>query len=428
MQKDYKIQFNTLKISSILLYFLVVSCATSRLSKFSDKFEKPPYDTSFHGLVVMEASSGKVLHNTNGDKYFIPASNVKIFTLFASKKMLPQKAPALEYVFDKDTVLIKGTGYPATLHPYFKDSTVISFLKKQKNITFYEKNDEVKRFGPGWAWEDYDTYFSPEINTFPLYGNVLTIYPDINSEVFPNVFLDSIHFQKKSVRRDERTNQFYVKRSQIDTLTIPFITSPSLSQKMLESTLNKKISLSEKFPDVNKQTLLGLETDSIVKRMMYRSDNFLAEQLLLMASSKLSDTLSATKAIAHILENELMDLENPPRWVDGSGLSRYNLIAPESITYVLKRLYDEVPHEELFSLFPSWDRNGTIEVWNNYKEPRYIFAKSGAMGNTYNLSGYLKTKSGKTLIFSCMNNHFRIPTQAVRDEIEFMLKSLWAKY
>ena len=162
--------------------------------------------------------------------------------------------------------------------------------------------------------------------------------------------------------------------------------------------------------------------------MMYVSDNFLAEQLLLMCASTLSDTLNSKKVISHVLENELKDLKNPPRWVDGSGLSRYNLFTPESMVSVLQRMYQEISHKELFALFPSWDRGGTIEVWNKPEESRYLFAKSGAMGNTYNLSGYLKTKSGRMLIFSCMNNHFRIPSARVREEIELILMSLRDKY
>ena len=69
--------------------------------------------------------------------------------------------------------------------------------------------------------------------------------------------------------------------------------------------------------------------------MMQESDNFLAEQLLLLASSTLSDTLNTKTAIEYMLNNHLKDLKQQPRWVDGSGLSRYNLFSPEAIVYVL---------------------------------------------------------------------------------------------
>ncbi|WP_435622813.1 D-alanyl-D-alanine carboxypeptidase [Flagellimonas sp.] len=407
---------------------LFTGCSSSRLSNFSSVSQKHPFTTSFHGLVVMDANSGKTLHNTNGNKYFIPASNVKIFTLFASKKLLPQKAPALEYILKNDTTYVKGTGYPGTFHPYFEDSTAISFLKEHKNVSLFLSQEEISRYGPGWAWEDFDTYFSPENNDFPLYGNVLTAYPGNEKRIVPAIFKDSIFFQDNPFRREERSNQFHIDPVSKDTIGIPFITSKNLTQKMLENVLSKKVGLTKEFPAGKKQILMGLETDSIIKRMMYVSDNFLAEQLLLMSSGTLSDTLSTKKVITHILENELSDLNHQPRWVDGSGLSRYNLFTPESMVHVLHRMYQEISHEELFPLFPAWDGNGTIEEWNQPGETRYVFAKSGGMGNTYNLSGYLKTKSGKILIFSSMNNHYRVPSSTVRKEIELILESLREKY
>ncbi|MEM9361817.1 MAG: D-alanyl-D-alanine carboxypeptidase [Bacteroidota bacterium] len=415
-------------ISTFILLFTLTGCASSRLTKFSSVSHEDSFSSSFHGLVLLDANTGKVLHNTNGGTFFIPASNVKIFTLFAAKKLLPRKAPALHYVSQEDTTYIKGTGYPATLHPYFKDSTIFSFLRNKKKVSLFLAQNQIPRFGPGWAWEDYNTYFSPENNDFPLYGNVLTIYPGKRKNAVPPIFKDSIYYQKVKIGREERSNTFYAGPNHKDTLTLPFITSSGLTQKKLANALGQQISVTNIFPKGNKSVLEGLETDSIVKRMMQVSDNFLAEQLLLMCSSTLSDTLSTKKVISHLLENELKDLKNPPRWVDGSGLSRYNLFTPESMVHVLKRMYQEIPHGELFSLFPSWDRNGTIEVWDKPEESRYVFAKSGSMGNTYNLSGYLKTKSGRMLIFSSMNNHFRIPSAKVREEIELILMSLRERY
>ena len=132
-QKPSKLPFSQVLWAILLL----TGCSSSRLSNFSSISQKHPFTTSFHGLVVMDANSGKILHNTNGNKYFIPASNVKIFTLFASKKLLQQKAPALEYILKNDTIYVKGTGYPGTFHPYFEDSTAISFMKAHKTSHFF---------------------------------------------------------------------------------------------------------------------------------------------------------------------------------------------------------------------------------------------------------------------------------------------------
>ena len=168
--------------------------------------------------------------------------------------------------------------------------------------------------------------------------------------------------------------------------------------------------------------------DSIYKRMMHKSDNFLAEQILMLASSTLSDTLSTRTAINKMLDSHLSDLQHPPRWVDGSGLSRYNLFTPNSMVHILKKLHQEIPEERLFELFPMWDATGTVDTWNHPGLEPFIFAKSGSFGNHYNLSGYIKTRSGKLLIFSFMNNHFRVPSHQIRAYIFETLKRIRESY
>src|SRR5690606_33839696 len=131
-----------------------------------------------------------------------------------------------------------------------------------------------------------------------------------------------------------------------------------------------------------------------------------------------SDTLDGRLAQKYMLEHDLSDLTQPPKWVDGSGLSRYNLFTPESMVQVLNKMYDEFPKDRLFSLFPVGGVSGTLENWYPGNPEPYIFAKSGSLSNNYNLSGYLITKSGKTLIFSFMNNHYLESTTGVKNHMQ----------
>ncbi|MGB5661848.1 D-alanyl-D-alanine carboxypeptidase, partial [Eudoraea sp.] len=190
----------------------------------------------------------------------------------------------------------------------------------------------------------------------------------------------------------------------------------------LEKALGREISVVQKMPCEEKMILSGILTDSINKRMMQESDNFLAEQLLLLASSTLSDTLNTGTAIAYMLENHLKDLKQPPRWVDGSGLSRYNLFSPEAMVYVLNAIYREVPKERLFHLFAEGGKSGTISDWYPGNPQPYIYAKTGTLGNNHNISGYLITKSGKTLIFSFMNNHFMNPASEIKKQMQYVFE------
>ncbi|WP_437394964.1 D-alanyl-D-alanine carboxypeptidase [Flagellimonas lutimaris] len=410
-----------------MFIFLLTGCNSIKKT-LDSQLENKHLESSFHGLVVIDADTKKEIYNQNGNKYFTPASNTKIVTFYTGLKLLPKNIPTLKYAVANDTLFIEGTADPSWLHPYFKDSTAIHWLRNQQTIALYTKNRNENRYGPGWAWEDYDTYFSPEKSAITLYGNVVTISNIEGLDVSPKTFFDKTSVKDTTLKRVEFRNQFYIAPTEQDTLEVPYVTDDSLTQKLLESAVGKNIFLSPHFPEGKKQTLYGIETDSIYKRMLFKSDNFLAEQLLLAASGILSDTLRSKNAIDYMLENELSDLEHQPRWVDGSGLSRYNLFTPRSFVQILEKLHEEIPEERLFSIFPMWGPDSTVETWEDPTTEPFLFAKSGSVGNNYNLSGYVKTKSGKLLIFSFMNNHFRIPSAEIRKTIYATMKNLYENY
>ncbi len=416
-------------INLFILSILLGGCSPARKIAQSG-LKNAALQNSFHGLVVMDVKTQKILFNTNGDRYFTPASNTKITTFYTGIKLLPKNIPTLTYAIANDTVFVKGTGDPSWLHPHLHDSTAINWLKKQGNIALYTQNTDELRYGPGWAWEDYDTYFSPERTPIPLYGNVATISntDSLGLNVSPTYFLDATEIKEQLFKRDKYTNHFYIDPAEQDTLEVPFMTSDSLTQHMLETVLEKKIALVDHFPEGQEQTLYGMETDSIYKQMLFKSDNFLAEQLLMTASSMISDTIGTKRAIAYMLENDLKDLEQQPRWVDGSGLSRYNLFTPKSYVQILYKLYNEVPEDRLFALFPMWGPDSTVKEWEDSETEPFLFAKSGSFGNNYNLSGYIKTKKGRLLIFSFMNNHFKVPSLEIRKTMYATLKELHEHY
>ncbi|MGB5205679.1 MAG: D-alanyl-D-alanine carboxypeptidase, partial [Eudoraea sp.] len=404
----------------ILFSVLIGACASGKkLNKtITSALKLETFRNHFTGIMIYDPMSGDTLYRLNSDKYFTPASNTKIFTLYTSLILLPKQIPALKYCDANDTLFIEGTGDPSLLHPYLNDSSVTRFLKGFKNISLNQNNFTDNKFGPGWAWEDYDGYYSAERSALPIYGNVVTIHNSDTLRVIPNYFIPNVALIKNTINRENDTNTFYFDPTRKDTLEIPFKTDSIVIQTILEKALGREISVVQKMPCEEKMILSGILTDSINKRMMQESDNFLAEQLLLLASSTLSDTLNTGTAIAYMLENHLKDLKQPPRWVDGSGLSRYNLFSPEAMVYVLNAIYREVPKERLFHLFAEGGESGTIAEWYPGNPQPYIYAKTGTLGNNHNISGYLITKSGKTLIFSFMNNHFTIPASEIKKQMQ----------
>ena len=209
-----------------------------------------------------------------------------------------------------------------------------------------------------------------------------------------------------------------------------------LSIKLLSDTLHKTIVLidREMRDKESIETIYGIYSDSIYKVMMRESDNFLAESVLLMSAGNFNqnDSLNPKHQIEYILNKQLSDLSQEPRWVDGSGLSRYNLFTPKSMVEVLlkiKEYYTAKDHNlnRLFEIFPTGGQAGTLEERFINQLP-FIHAKTGTLSNNHNLSGYIITKSGKLLVFSYMNNHYRYKTSTIQKQTDIILEDFYKYY
>lgn len=417
---------------SILLFTTLIGCAGLHFKAIKKQvlndFTSEQLSHQHTGFLLVDIGKNDTLFNINGAKYFIPASTTKLFTYYTSLKLLGDSLPSLKYAQENQNATILGTGDPTWLHPYFKNELPIDFLKRFDSIYVYLDNYEGEKYGPGWAWEDYPYYFSPEISAIPLYGNVVTVTPNTPLTVIPDHFATAFQSKVEGPLRDWKANQFYLPGQNKDTLQIPYITSKELTVKLLSGETGKPIGLLDSIAPKKWKILPGIPRDSVLKQMLWESDNFLAEQLMLLCSSKISDTLSFERARDSVIGKYLGDLDPMPRWVDGSGLSRYNLFTPAAMVSVLKKLYMESDSLQLFTSMPQWDSNGTISHEGGIPESSFIYAKSGSMGNIYNLCGYLRTKSGKILLFSFMNNHFRRPSRDVRQNMYAILKRIHETY
>ena len=417
---------------SILSSLIALGCGSSNQLKSVQKsdalFDSEKEVNYFTGLLVVDPMSNDTLYSINANKYFTPASTTKIATLYTALQLLPDRIPALKYIAENDTLYFEGMGDPALLHPQFNDSTAIRFLKGYEHLAFNANNYLGNLLGPGWAVEDYQYDYQVERGALPMYGNVVTIHQSDSTQVTPKIFKDSVVNLSYRLNREETSNTFYYASSRTDTIAIPYRTDSVLTKKMLEAIVQRKIRRVTILPEGKKSILYGVHSDSVYKRMMQQSDNFLADQLLIVSSAMVSDSLDGKTAREYILNNQLSDIKQPPRWVDGSGLSRYNLFTPESMVQVLGKLYTGIPQDRLFNIFPAGGVSGTLKEWYAGEEAPYLYAKSGSVGNNYSLSGYLLTKSGKTLIFSFMNNHFMKPSSEIKTEIQHVLENIRDNY
>ncbi|MCB2407618.1 D-alanyl-D-alanine carboxypeptidase/D-alanyl-D-alanine-endopeptidase [Hymenobacter lucidus] len=391
------------------------------------------------GVCITDAATGEQLYELNSEQYFTPASTMKLFSLYAGLHLLGDSLPSLRYVVRHDSLLFWGTGDPTLLHGDVPSRRAFGFLQSRPEKLFYAPIPCVEAFGPGWSWDDYNYYFSPERGPFPVYGHTVRFYAKANQplHVAPRIFTALVEPAPPSfastdhVRRSVLENRFYVlpfTKSWIDET--PFRTSPEVLLKLLQDTLRRPVQALPWAlrPQDSVYTLRGLPVDSLYRRMLQVSDNFLAEQLLLMCSSQLGpDSLDTGRAIRAVRRQWLQDLPDAPRWVDGSGLSRLNLATPRDLTALLFKLHQEVPEPRLLSLLAAGGGHGTLRRGYHDARGTWFWGKTGTLTNVHNLSGYLRTRKGRLLAVSFMNNHHVVETSAVRKEMERILAQVREK-
>jgi len=151
------------------------------------------FNNSFTGFALYDPKKKKMIYESDADKYFTPASNTKIFTLFASLEILGDSIPALKYMIKNDSLIFWGTGDPSFLHPELPENQrIMDFLKSRKEKLFFSgANYKDKRYGAGWAWDDFAYYFQAEKSPFPIHANTVSFHsrPDDKAiDIFPTPF------------------------------------------------------------------------------------------------------------------------------------------------------------------------------------------------------------------------------------------------
>lgn len=428
-------------LSVIAVSILMTSCSLSKQiarEAKQDIFSNADFAPAHVGISLYDPATQQYLYNYQADKFFVPASNTKLFSCYAGMKYLGDSLVGIRYV-DKGngTIEVEANGDASFLHPDFKNQPVYEFLKKQKKILLTDENWKDNALGAGWAWDDYNSDYMAERSRMPVYGNVVHFTNTGSFKAMP------AYFQKQfeetavtakgnfSVRRDVAANQFTVRASanKFNGVDIPFYTGDKqLLVQLLADTLKTIIEpvhfKIDRLPDVVK--VYSQPTDSLLKIMMHRSDNFFAEQTLLMVGNEKLAMMHTAKIIDTLLKTDLKDLPQKPKWVDGSGLSRYNLFTPQDFVWVLSQMKNEFNWERIKTILPTGGTGTLGGLYKNY-EGR-IYAKTGTLSNHVALSGYIITRKGKQLVFSFMVNAHQASAANIRKGIEKFLTAVIEKY
>lgn len=432
----------------ILLITLLLSCyghSAAQVDQLDNQFRQSKLLARHHyGFSLYDLDSNRSVYAHQAHQLFTPASNTKLYTLYAALAHISDSIPGLQYVERGDSLIFWGTGDPTFLHPQLDNGRVYSFLKNTEKELFYlaQENPEGP-FRPGWTMEDYNFSYQRDIVPFPIYGNLVQFSARHGQiEASPRYFKDKLtpSQQRKGhfyIHRHLGQNVFEMRGAQVPrsafTSSKPFVWSDSLFVHLLSDTLARSVELLQDLAigaDEQVHTFHSTSRDLLLREMMLPSDNFLAEQLTMVAAYQCyghfwTDTLRqdlAANAFATFADTTMI-------W-DGSGLSVYNKTTPENLISLLISLRDKlVDPYALRMFFPAGGIDGTLK--NAYRvgdRGPFVWAKTGTLRSVYCQSGYIHTKSGRNFAFSFLNNNFRGSATPVRQEIGRLVTFIYENF
>jgi D-alanyl-D-alanine carboxypeptidase/D-alanyl-D-alanine-endopeptidase (penicillin-binding protein 4) len=261
----------------------------------------------------------------------------------------------------------------------------------------------------------------------PLYGNLVSFSAaqrrwNIMPDAFASVAKTGSTLE---VRRNRLKNEFTLpelKTEKYGEQQVPFMTSPDMTAFLLSDTLHKSVETMPLAVHPDARIFYAGKMDSLYVPMLHESDNAVAEQLLVMIAAEKG--WDPTQVIDNLKKEPGNEFMKDIRWIDGSGLSRYNLIRPKDFIYILELLSKEVAPERLHALLPEANKTGTMRNVQDINPGVRIWAKSGSFGNTYDLSGYYQTKDGKTLAFSVLSNLGNTSVREIKKSVVEFLKAI----
>ena len=444
MAKSFRKRVNPFKFENLLRLLFILVATVMILSACSVRqaqktlLSAEGVKGAHIGIAIYNDTKGAWLTKYQSDHYFTPASNTKILATYLGLQFLGDSLPGWKMAENADTLFLMPLGDPSFMHPEFKYQPVVEFIKStNKQVVIVGNNqDQFEIFGSGWSWADYAEDYQPERSRMPIYGNVVHFYQSnkkleaIKPFYFFKDIVDLGKVEEKNWSRSRTGNRFFTtnENNKSKYFQVPFSQEDMPMVKALEllnDTLGKTISFQKQstLPATSYKTIKTVATDSLLKIMMLRSDNFYADQIVLMASEQLFGKMDDAALLDSTKKLFFADLPQKMRWADGSGLSRYNLNTPENYIAILQQMQAKFGEARIKNIFEKGGE-GTISAY--YKNfPGTMYAKTGTLGGQVALSGFIYTPKLQKLYFSVLvANHMSPTSTQVRRAVETYLTSV----
>ena len=388
----------------------------------------------------------------------------------------------------KGNLIVRGAGDPTIGgHEQRRDPTQVfrrwADSLKQRGITHVAGNiigddtriDETP-LGHGWSWTDITYAYSAEMGGLVFNENTVDLEVEgrqvgaparITWSPFRTDYVEVINRSRTVPYREEEDDEY---QRTIGTNTIHVtsrlhpngedsesitVTNPTLYfTHVLRSTLLQEgISVDGRTADLDDPGLAvnydradvrrvasyrSPPLSEIVQTLNHESQNLYAEQLLRTLAAEVPPETDedlppgsaelGVEAVRKTLVRADVDTSRV-QLVDGSGLSRQNMVRPQSIVRVLQYMWlhdDPAVSDAFYDALPEGGRDGTLEYRFQGQAPARtnVRAKTGTLSNTSSLSGFVTSGAGAPLAFSIVSNHHMADSDQVRDAQDVIVNAL----
>ena len=443
--------------------------------ELDDIFNDPNFDNANWGVVIQSLETGEYFYRRNANKLFIPASDLKLFTSAAALILLgPEYSFSTRIlmngkmdgsVLDGD-LIVQGRGDPTISGRFYNDDkykvfkdwadslTNIGIDEITGNIIGDDNRFDNLGLGKGWAWDDESYWFSAPSGAISFNDNVVDIVVKVNKgkdipliitnpstkyivfinnvTVVPNDSSTSINVYRQ--RGTNIVDVFGTIRKQDSVKTYVTVNNPTqYSMVVLKSVLQKKDISVDGFAmdidDISKPAGRNLKTlftyyspplKEIIKVINKNSENFYSEQLLKTIGLEEEGFGSADNGIKaeNNVFREMGILPERMNIVDGSGLSRLNLVTPHQIVTLLNYMFKNKYFIPFFNSLPIAGVDGTLgKRMKKTKAENNLRAKTGTHIGVSSISGYVYTLDNEPVSFSIIANNYIVPVK-IAENIE----------
>jgi D-alanyl-D-alanine carboxypeptidase len=133
------------------------------------------------------------------------------------------------------------------------------------------------------------------------------------------------------------------------------------------------------------------------------------------------DFIHGTQAVMEYWKDKGLDITGL-NMLDGSGRSHDNTATPRLLADVLFKMTTSPVFPVFYNSLPLAGISGTMHKWliGSFGAGR-IRAKTGSLGGVRSYAGYVKTLSGKKLIFTLIINNYDCRTKILKERVEDLM-------